>query len=173
MSVEIPVQSPVRKVVGNLVDAQKAVYLYRTRGAFSNDLPEGWEVIGSGSTRVVFLFGNVVYKVGSVNTNLDEYMNYRPESALPDGWRMAECSLYEFHSNRVSVIAMERITGIHPRGHWGESHECEFECIPYPEVKCYAREYETIYAATGLFDIWEENVIVDESGTYVFIDYAS
>lgn len=144
-------------MTGNLADATRAL---------KGDLPL---LSDFGTARLVYVSGNVVYKVERPNeygANDNEYLNYlRIKSIdMPSGWAIPEMSLYDIDG--TPVLAAELIHG-RPYGEcfaqWsGGTCDCDTECLS-------AREYDLITSTTGITDLAHGNIIVNHS-TYYLVD---
>lgn len=119
-----------------------------------------------GSTRIVYIADDVVYKIeayGEIGTNLAEYDNAsRLNAILPEGYFVPEVALYDFTDG--NVLAMDYITG----QEMGECYCLDNEphtdtCMPFEACRVIA---QYITDNSGM------NVILTPSGEYALIDVA-
>lgn len=159
--------------VGNIEEAREISQW----DVFDTDAPEGWKIIGAGSFRKSYLSpSGVVYKLQKSDyssDNADEYMNIQDCQLTPvPGWRVPKASLYSPLGK--PIIAMEYIEGefdMEPRCQGWDLETCDVgECTD--EGRCIFEIWGDATKAWGIYDMHEENVIVDQNGTRVLIDVA-
>jgi hypothetical protein len=134
---------------------------------YSETAPEGWKYLGKGSFRSVWLSPEgVAYKVshsveGWCSQQEEELVN------LTRAWGRAPldgCRLPQFHGYEVSgeiVVAIEAINGVRLWDYKGADRGALYDLMDAIE-----KEYR-------LIDMHDENVMVDESGYLVPVDFGS
>lgn len=141
------------------------------------EAPPGWRILGEGTFRRAYLSpSEVVYKkelfrIKGVAGNRSEDKNLRKavEISVP-GWRIPEHHLFETEEG-VPIMAMEYVIGTF-------MEECYCDTDPEyrycecsrPSGKCIMDILNEPYAHWGLTDTHQDNVIVEEDGTYALID---
>lgn len=132
----------------------------RARGRMG--CPDGWQFLGSGSFRSVWLSPEgVCYKVEHEyypysSDNAAEYRNWRNwtrNCMLPEGTRIPELTYYELDGK--PVIAMERVNG--------ETFFNAKSFIPEEEIARFRDLMYELEEELGSSDIHDENVMVDYS----------
>jgi hypothetical protein len=163
---------------GDSVLAGRLYSRTKNNGSYNNDspAPKGFKKIGSGCYRVAYLHRptEIVYKVGSAHTNLEESRNARALSR-----RSTRGMRFNLHIPRTRtylmndggrVIAQEFAKGA--KGTYCSAiYGYESGCSCEREV-CFATVLDTIRKWSGLEDIHEKNVLVDKKNVFWFIDLA-
>lgn len=134
--------------------------------AYDKIPPEGWEYVGRGSYRSVWLSpSKVIYKVNHEygNCNYREYEKLcwiRSEGRIPLGSRLPKAWLYEPRDGEY-VVAMEYVPGVILEEYDGDDQK---RISYYDLMLTLERRFE-------LYDMHDQNVIVDEEGFLVPIDF--
>lgn len=157
--------------IGNIEDAETILhwvrsseYSYGLSSVVAEELaPEGWEYLGRGSFRSVWLSPEgVAYKVehsdcyGCQSVIEVDNLTYAWSRQVPDG-----CRLPRFHGYRIGhemVVAVERVSG---------------KTLYETEAPGTERLYDLMHRLEKLFslsDMHDENVMVDEDGILVLVD---
>jgi len=154
--------------IGSEADARFILeWVKRSRGEYgvSAEAPEGWEYIGRGSFRSVWRSPEgVAYKVNHHDRDsqsLSEIQNLRQawRKKAPKGCRLPRFA--EYRPAGEVVVAMEVIKGKTLLAKYG-----------YPGYLNHHRdEYRSIGSAYGLSDMHEGNVMIDEDGLLVPVDF--
>lgn len=134
--------------------------------AWSRSAPEGWKFLGRGSFRSVWLSPEgVAYKV---DHNRDDWSDQSTQELvnLTRAWRKGHtiegCRLPKFHGYELDgevVVAIEAINGVLLWEYRGADRNTMYDLISDIE-----REYR-------LIDMHDENVIVDQDGYLVPVDF--
>lgn len=140
----------------------------RSKRVWDGEAPEGWEYLDSGSFRSVWRSPDgIVYKVQhnpqSRTDNQDELDNlaFAHSKGAPEGARLPRAWGWNFDDHAV-VIAMEWIRGVRLGDYRYESDE-EYDRLYDLMNRCESRFH--------LLDLHDENVIVDENGYLVPVDF--
>jgi hypothetical protein len=147
----------------------REIHEWWSENRFNNDLPDGWEKLGSGGSRVAYLHKatNVVYKIQG-NTWDDDYSGRKEvqnaqrlfKMSNGDGFVTANLRIPRtsgFRFGEYLIVAMEAAFGV-----------CKYEQGPV------AVEGRADLFRIGRFeDMHGSNYVVEPSGTIVPIDMAS
>lgn len=143
-------------MVGNFADAERA-----------SRCPKDYILSDIGTTRMVYLINNVVYKVATDGENEWEYRQFLKFSTgnLPENVRVPEMSIY--YIDGEAIIAAELITGQET----GECNgmmcdnvcDCDGECMPAELLNTLRR--------MGWMDTTFGNAILSD-GIYYLVDIA-
>lgn len=127
-------------------------------------IPEGWERLGTGSYRSVWLSpSGVAYKVAhqrSYNTHQEvEVDALRRISGMepPEGCRLPEFGVFRFEDE--TVVAMEAIKGVTLYDYRGDDRDRFWELL------------DDIRRAFKVCDMHDENAMVDQDGILVPVDF--
>lgn len=160
--------------IGNLVDAEVILYWVRSFGSptygkpqcvESEHAPYGWEFVGSGSFRSVWLSPDgVAYKVehsrggGYQSDEEATLLKLAWEKKAPERCRLPKFSRYVVDDDET-VIAIEYVRGVVLDDYRGDDAN---------ELWGVVWQCEKIYR---LADLHGENVMVDEDGWLVPVDF--
>lgn len=142
-------------MVGNAIDARIALDDYQSDNFAYR--------IGSGCSRSAHLVDGVVYKIGIYHGGYDNIHEYEQSNVirpmLPRGFVIPDMTLFEIDGNYI--LACEFVSGIPtPTCRFFTNFKCECgeRCIG-PDL--------TIFLDHIGYDIWEENILVNEDTVYL------
>ena len=139
-------------MIGNMEDAMRAV----------EDNLSGRNYIGAGMSRNVYVYDNVVYKVGCSNTNIMEHDNLNHFRDIADDVVIPYSTLYRVGSSLV--LAMPYISG-------------QLLCECYCCVSCTDNNTGHLTAEQNdiimqyIYDTGGDNVVLTDTGDLVIIDF--
>lgn len=157
--------------IGNETDARTILAWVRDRSTYGEwdrsetAAPEGWKYLGRGSFRSVWVSPEgVAYKVN--HSKCDSQSAAELEN-LRKGWLKKTpkgCRIPRFSPYRVDgelIIAVEKIKGQTLHAKYG-----------YPGwLDHHREEYRSLERTYRIFDMHEENVMVDDDGLLVLVDF--
>lgn len=161
--------------IGNYHDAQTILHWVRGHGQEygtpscieHKEAPLGWKFIASGSARSVWRSPEgVAYKVvhdarwGSQNTSEVDHLKEAWSRKVPEGCRLPKFSSFDVGDELV--VVMEAVNG--PRLYdyvteYGNSEDDYYDRMNLCETRF------------GLIDMHDENVVIDEDGLLVPVDF--
>lgn len=157
--------------IGNEHDAQTILFWVRSHDAkygkpscvIHEEAPLGWTYLGSGSFRSVWLSPEgVAYKVNHMSSydsqSGDEIENLERlwKSGTLPGCRLPKFS--SFTVDREPVVAVERVHGVTLREYEGDDWDMFYDIM------------NNLSNKLRLFDVHDENVMVDRDGILVLVD---